>query len=329
MRAFLAGALTALVFGVCACAGSPETTRDAGVDLDVCASSCDTSPRVWPPLTISQVGAPMLVSADFRFAEGPVWDGARTRLLFSDIDADTIYALTLPSTVGVVTSPSRRANGLALDRSGRRLAAEHGSRSVTRTGLDGAVETLAERFEGRRLNSPNDLVLRADGTVYFTDPTYGLGATPSELGFTGLYRISPAGALSLEARVEGAPNGVALAPEEDTLYVAATVAGRVLAFDVSTSGATSNPRTFASVDAPDGLAVDAGGNLYVAALDGGRGDVVVLDREGHRLGAIALDHQPTNCAFGGADGRTLFVTARQALYRVAVPIPGLSTKGPM
>lgn len=178
MRAFVAGALTALALDVCACAGSPETTRDAGLDHGACGLSCDASPVAWPPLTISQIGAPTLVSASFRFAEGPAWDGPRARLLFSDIDADTIYALTLPSTVGVVVTPSRHANGLALDRSGRRLAAEHGSRRVTRTTLDGAVETLAERFEGRRLNSPNDLVLRADDTVYFTDPTYGLGPAP-------------------------------------------------------------------------------------------------------------------------------------------------------
>ncbi len=164
--------------------------------------------------------------------------------------------------------------------------------------------------------------MRADGTIYFTDPTYGLGSAPSEVGFTGLYRIDRSGVLHLEAKIDGQPNGVGFAPGERTLFVAATTANRLLAYTVASDESLTSGKTFANVDAPDGFALDQAGNLYVAGLVGGHGALVVIDAAGRTLGAVPLDQQPTHCAFGGSDRRTLFVTARTALDRISVPIAG-------
>jgi gluconolactonase len=300
-------------------AGAAPTASTTGAPGG--SSSSSTAPS-YPPLDVAAIGAPTLLVGDLGFSEGPLWDAATSTLLFTDLDADRIDRLALPSTVTVLREPSHGANGLAFDRAGRLVVAEQRARAVTRTRADGVVETLASAWEGAPLNSPNDLVVRPDGTIYFTDPTYGLGPAPSALGFTGLYRIDPAGALHLEAKMDGQPNGVDLAPGEAELYVAATTAGCVHRFAVAADGALSGPTKLADVDAPDGLAVDAGGNLYVAALEGGQGAVVVLDAKGTRLGAVKLATQPTNVAFGGAGARTLFVTARPAIYSIAVPFPG-------
>ncbi len=290
-------------------------------DQKYCRNACAGTSQ-WPPLTMGHIGSPVAIPGTFQFTEGPAWDAARGVLLFSDVDADTIFELQPPSTVKPFRTPSHHANGLGFDRDGLLLAAEQASRTLTRTATDGTVTAIAGAWDGKPLNSPNDLVVRTDGTIYFTDPTYGLGSTPSDLGFTGLYRIDTAGALHLEAVVDGQPNGVALAPDEKTLYVAATTANRILSFAVATDGTLSGQATFADVEAPDGFAVDQAGNLYVAAYPAGQGAIVVLTSAAKALGSIPLGQQPTNCGFGGADGKTLYVTARTALYRVAVPIPG-------
>ena len=290
-------------------------------DWKFCRNAC-AGTAGWPPLEMSKIGTPVAVPGTFQFAEGPLWDAANARLLFSDIAADTIYQLKLPSTVTVFRTPSHGANGLGFDLSGRLLAAEHQSRSVTRTEADGTVVPLATAWDGQPFNSPNDLVVRADGTIYFTDPTYGLGSAPSDLGFTGLYRVDPADGLHLEAQIDGQPNGVALAPDEKKLYVAATTANRLLSFAVAVDGTLSQQAEFAEVQAPDGLAVDQAGNLYVAGQVDGQGALVVVTSAGKVLGSIEIPEGPTNCGFGEAGGKTLFVTARTALYRIPVPIPG-------
>ncbi len=172
------------------------------------------------------------------------------------------------------------------------------------------------------MNSPNDLVVSSDGTIYFTDPTFGLDGRPAGVDFMGLYRVDPLGTLVLEATVDNSPNGVGLSPDEKILYVAVTFADEILAFDVRSNGVLENRRVFASLDRPDGMALDLAGNLYVAGYDGETPAVVVLTKEGERIGSIELEHAPTNCAFGDADGQTLYVTARKSLYRIQVPIPG-------
>jgi gluconolactonase len=267
---------------------------------------------------VAEIGSPVLISDKFIFTEGPVWDRTRNALLFSDVDASRIYQLTLPDTITVFRDPSNGSNGLAFDTEGRLLAAEHGSRRVTRTLPDGTVEVLAGSYTGKQLNSPNDLVVRSDGTVYFTDPTFGLANRPRGLDFTGLFRISPSGELILEGTFDKSPNGVALSPDEKTLYLALTAASQVLAFDVAIDGKIGNRRDFAAVPQPDGMAVDVLGNLYVAGFDG----ICVFSQAGAQLCTIKTRQQPTNCDFGGPRGDILFITARGSLYSVAVPIPG-------
>lgn len=262
-----------------------------------------------------------LVAQGFTFTEGPQWIEADGTLLFSDIDGNTIHRLTPPAAISTYRMPSNNSNGLAVDQEGRLLAAEHGARRVSVATLGQAEVTLVERYQGQRLNSPNDLVVRSDGTIYFTDPPYGLGNRQREVPFNGVYRIDRMGDLTAEweGPLSSRPNGLALSPDEQVLYVADTV-GLVRAYDVLASGALANERIFVpNLGGPDGMAVDTAGNLYVTASAG----VAVYGPDGHAFGVIPVPRQPANCAFGGADHRTLYITARQGLYRVALSIPGL------
>jgi len=312
-RLFLCASFLALGCGEKTATTGADLSRDSSPDSHkIVADGIAKAPGSF------MLGTPVLISDRFLFTEGPVWDPKAGRLLFSDIDANTIYQLTLPDTSTVFRMPSDKANGLALDTKGLLLAAEHGSRSVTRRLANGTIQAVAARYGGKRLNSPNDLVVRSDGTLYFTDPTFGLGADTSELGFMGLYRVDPQGALALEAKIDGSPNGVDLSPDEKTLYVAATFKDHLLAFDVAPGGATSNQRVFAQVSQPDGMAVDKDGTLYVASNDPKEPAVVVLSAAGTRVGAVPLSHGPTNCGVGGPDGMTLFITARTVLYRLSL-----------
>ncbi|MCW3978330.1 MAG: SMP-30/gluconolactonase/LRE family protein, partial [Candidatus Bathyarchaeota archaeon] len=188
------------------------------------------------------------VAGGFEFTEGPVWvpDGY---LLFSDIPASTIYRWT-PGSVSaeVFRAPSGRSNGLTLDREGRLLACEH-DRRLSRTEGDGSVVTLAERYEGKLLNSPNDVVVRSDGSIYFTDPPYGLPRQEEgrELDFNGVYRLAPDGALTLLDDSFDRPNGLAFSPDERVLYVNDSRRGHIRAFDVRADGTLSNGRVFAEL----------------------------------------------------------------------------------
>jgi gluconolactonase len=161
-------------------------------------------------LDVSKIGQIALIGEGFQFTEGPAWNIARGVLLFSDINANSIYQLTLPYTITVFRESSNKSNGLAFDLEGRLLAAEHGSRSITRTSQDGTIETLASSYTGKQLNSPNDVVIRKDGNIYFTDPTYGLENRTRGVDFTGLYRLNPSGEIILEGKFDKSPNGVAL-----------------------------------------------------------------------------------------------------------------------
>ena len=269
-----------------------------------------------------------LVADGLKFTEGPAWspDGF---LLFSDIPANRIYRWDPGRKPDVFRDPSNNSNGLAFDAKGRLLACEHGARRVTRTERDGIVKTLADRFEGKRLNSPNDLALHSSGAIYFTDPPYGLAGRKPELGFQGVFRIAPDGKLALLAKDMERPNGIALSPDERRLYVDDSQKKIVRAFDVARDGSIANPRVLIDLGAygtrgVDGMKVDAKGNLYVTGTDG----VYVVSPKGEFLAKITCPGQCTNCCFGGADRKTLFVTGRQrhgggSLYRVQVPIAGL------
>lgn len=284
--------------------------------------SCFPSKQGWAALTYADIGRPQLINDGFIFTEGPVWNHADGYLLFSDIAGDTIYRLTLPQQIDVYHRPSHNANGLAYDLEGCLLAAEHGSRSLTRRLPSGAWETVAVSYQNRRLHSPNDIAVRSEGTIYFTDPPFGLGNRLPELDFMGLYRITAGGEIGLAAEFNEYPNGVAFSPDEHTLYVALTAADKVIAFTVNSNGMIVNPRDFATVPYPDGMAVDQAGNIYIAGWEG----VAVYDAGAHYIGTIETDMPPANCAFAGLDGKLLIITARNSLYQVKVPIPGYSNQ---
>jgi gluconolactonase len=260
------------------------------------------------------------VGGDFQFTEGPLWVAAKGELLFSDIPANRIVRFKVGK-FETFRTPSHKSNGLTFDKQGRLIAAEHGSRSVTRTEADGKVITLADRFEGKRLNSPNDVVVKSDGAIYFTDPPFGVRRGEKELDFQGVYRIAPDGkTLTAVTRDFAKPNGLAFTPDEKVLLVNDTERGHIRAFDVAADGTLANGRVF-TADAPgaDGMKVDTEGNVYCAC----RGGVMVYDRAGKHLGTFATPDQPTNCAFGDADWKTLFITARPSLYRVRLTVPGV------
>ncbi|MHC4538347.1 MAG: SMP-30/gluconolactonase/LRE family protein [Planctomycetota bacterium] len=261
------------------------------------------------------------IATGFNFTEGPAWhpDGY---LLFSDVRANTIYKWTPDGAAEPFRSPSGYANGLTFDGQGRLIACEHRNRRISRTEPDGTTVTLAGEYDGKRLNSPNDAVVKSDGSIYFTDPPWGLmagmgGPASQELPFQGLYRWSPEeGTLELLASDLGRPNGLAFTPDETILYVAETTSGTVYAFNVQPDGLLANRRSFVQVSGPDGMKVDMRGNLYVASGSG----IAVYNSEGTYLGSIATPESTRNCAFGGDDHRTLFITAGTSVYRVQMKL---------
>ena len=254
--------------------------------------------------------------------EGPQWMPDDGVLLFSDVAGNTIYQVTADDEIAVFRMPSDYSNGLAVDPRGRLIAAESGTRQVTRTESDGTVRPIAGRFDGARLNQPNDIAVRSDGTIYFTDPLFG-DAAQAELDFRGIFRIAPDGGLTADRRGDTteAPNGVALSPDESLLYVTNFAADLVWVFDIDADGSLSKARKLVTVASPDGMAVDRAGNLFVASYDGG--GIEIFAPDGEHWGTIDVPGSPTNCAFGGIDGRTLYVTAGAGLYRVTLAHPGL------
>jgi gluconolactonase len=216
--------------------------------------------------------------------------------------------------------PSGNANGNTVDHTGRLLTCEHGTRRVSRTERDGTVITLADRYQGRRLNSPNDIAVRSDGTIYFTDPPYGVKPEQRELEIQGVYRISPDDGeplLAVEDFIK--PNGLAFSPDEVRLYIADTELDHVRVFEVQADGAILGGAVYCKVSRPDGLEVDNAGNLFIATQTG----VAVVDADGYSLGEIPVPERPSNLEFGDADGQTLYITAKTGLYRVRVEVPGV------
>jgi gluconolactonase len=265
------------------------------------------------------------VADGFQFTEGPVWNPAGF-LLFSDIPANQIVKFVPGAAPTAFRTPSGNSNGLTYDRAGRLLACEHSNRRVTRQEADGSLTVLASSYDGKKLNSPNDIVVRSDGTIYFTDPPYGIREEQKELPFQGVYKISPEGKLTLLAQDFDRPNGIALSPDEKTLYVDDSARLHVRAFDVAPDGSISHGRILAELKSarqgvPDGMKVDRKGNLYVT----GPGGVWVFDKRGKHLGTILMAELPANCGWGDADYRTLYLTARTGLYRIRLKIPGFIT----
>ncbi len=262
------------------------------------------------PLTDAQVET---VVEDFKFTEGPLWISGK--LIFSDIPADTIYY----GDKSVYRKPSGKSNGLTLDNKGRMIACEHWNRRVSRTEKDGKVVAVAESYKGKKLNSPNDVVVRSDGTVIFTDPPYGLEKREAELSFSGVFAVSPSGEMKLLVDDFIKPNGLAFSPDEKTIYIADTEKGHLRAFDVAKDCSLSNGRVFCELPRPDGLKVDVNGNVWSTAEDGIR----VFSQDGKQLTKIDFPQRPANCAFGDKDGKTLYVTARTGVYKIRTTVKGI------
>jgi gluconolactonase len=286
------------------------------------------------------------VAEGFEFIEGPVWvpDGY---LLFSDPNRNTIYRYTPDEGVAVYRAKSGYtgpdihryhqpgSNGLALDATGRLTINEHGNRRVTRLEPNGVLTVLADRYNGKRLNSPNDLVYRSDGTLYFTDPPFGLPAAfdddARELPWSGVFRVKD-GQLSLVTRELTGPNGLAFSPDERYLYVDNWDAAKkvVMRYEMQPDGSVRNGTVFFDMtaapgqEALDGLKVDVRGNLYVS----GPGGLWILSPEGRHLGTLRMPELPANFAWGDEDGRTLYLTARTGLYRLRLNIPGARPPAP-
>jgi sugar lactone lactonase YvrE len=277
------------------------------------------------------------IAGGLGFTEGPVWRGSS--LLFSDIPNKRIARWRrLPEGPELTTYAMGQSNGLTLDRQAQVLAAEHGGRRVSRIADDGNRTVLAERFEGKRLNSPNDIVVKSDGAIYFTDPPYAIQpSTPGmarpegwwaepipgkELPHNGVYRLAPDGTLRLLVDDFALPNGLAFSPDESVLYIDDSAHKHIRAFDVRSDGTLANSRillNMASDDpgVPDGLKVDLQGNVFST----GPGGVWVCRPNGERLGRIRLPELPANLAWG-EDGTVLFATARTSVYRLPTKTRG-------
>jgi len=345
-----------LVLGLHGCSASPGGTQHAaGSSSDAGASEGGAGASPYPPLDFTAIGQPVLVSGAFYFTEGPVWDPKKGVLYFTDMNAQeggsvggAIYRLTLPDTIDVLLQPAGSADGLGLDPGGNLIAAGFVSRNAWRLSASNAMETLAPCpqgggtcYSGQEVNTPDDITSRSDGVLYFTDPTFGSGGQgfPTQTlplsGAQGVYRLTTDGVLHREDSTTSGPNGVNLSPDEKALYVAYTYAGEIARFDVAADGSLSHKTTFATgATIPDSMCVDAGGNVYVGTISG----LAVYDPTGKHLGTISPGGLiVTNCAFGGQDQHTLFITARTqatlsgappmgggALYQVAnMPVPGI------
>jgi gluconolactonase len=293
------------------------------------------------PLEVRDAGLHQLIAPDapiervaggLVFTEGPVWRAGH--LLFSDIPNKRIVRWRrLPEGPELTTYATGMSNGLTLDRQGRVLAAEHDGRRVTRVADDGTRTVLAEHFQGKRLNSPNDIVVKSDGAVYFTDPPYGVRPAPpgtvrpagwwkeaipgKEQPSNGVYRLGSDGALRLVADDFALPNGLAFSPDESVLYIDDSAHKHIRAFDVAPDGSLTRGRIVLDMKSedpgvPDGLKVDVRGNVFCT----GPGGVWVCRPDGALLGRIILPELPANLAWG-EDGSVLYLTARTSVYRLA------------
>ena len=263
-----------------------------------------------------------------RWAEGPAYFPAGRYLVFSDIPNDRMLRWDeTTGAVGVFRSPAGYTNGHTVDRQGRLISCEHGNRRVTRTEPDGSVTVLADRYQGKRFNSPNDVVERADGSVWFTDPSYGIDTdyeghqADSEIGACHVYRVDPA---SGEVRVVAddflRPNGLAFSLDERQLYIVDTRRKHLRRFDVADDGTLTGGAVFAECDAGsfDGVRLDSAGRVWVAAHDG----LHCFDPDGTLIGKLRLPESVSNLTFGGRKRNHLYITATTSLYSLRVNING-------
>ena len=278
------------------------------------------------------------LAGGFGFTEGPLWhpDG---HWLFVDIQKLQIHKMSTSGDLETYRDPSFGTNGMTFDREGNLVICESDNRQIMRQGSDGSYTAIATHSDGKRLNRPNDIIGRSDGTLYFTDPGGRLSEAERELDYSGVHLITPSGGQSVGTTETEYPNGLAFSPDEKILYVAITrLDARCLeekekkqlcehqlirAFDVADDGSLSNNRVFATMysaedGVPDGMKVDVEGNIYCTGSEG----CWVFDASGKHLGIIRLPEIPANCAWGGPDNQTMLFTARTSVFSQRMRIPG-------
>jgi len=278
---------------------------------------------VTPAYTFERLGT------GFLFTEGPVWHPTGRFLLFSDMPGDHLRRWSATDGVTTFRKPCNMSNGNTYDREGRLLTCEHASSRVTRTERDGAVVPIATHFEGKQLNSPNDIVCRSDGAIFFTDPPYGRAKfygmeRPQELPFQGVFRVGPDPASPVLLVDDfDRPNGLCFSLDERRLFVNDTARKHIRVFDVSPTGALSGGRVWAETKgdrpgAPDGMKLDSAGNVYCC----GPGGIHVFGPDGSLMEVIEVPEYAANFAWGDDDYRSLFITASTSLYRIRTRVPG-------
>jgi gluconolactonase len=278
-----------------------------------------------PAVTFEQV------CTGFRFCEGPIWNPREQTLYFSDMPGDVRRRWNAQEGVVEVRNPSHKCNGMTYDGTGNLYVCEHETSSLVMETTQGERRVLATHWQGKALNSPNDVIVRSDGVVYFSDPTYGRMPVfglerPSELGFQGVYRLAADGTLSCEADDFDQPNGLCLSPGEQLLYVNDTTRAHIRVFDVAADGSLSGGRLFAgdigtgdyAVGVVDGMKCDELGNVYVT----GPGGIWVFAPDGRRLGVIRMPEVAGNLNWGGEDWRDLYCACTTSIYRVRMSVRG-------
>lgn len=305
VRHATAWAVTAAVLAPAAASAQVEA-----IDAEAFAKCIDLSAKVEK------------LAGGMKFTEGPVWVGGKEgKLIFSDIPANELKAWSPSEGLTVYRADSQNANGNTIDLDGLLLTAEHSGRRISRTAADGTVTTVVDQHDGKKFNSPNDVVVKSDGTIWFTDPPYGLPAgTAKEQEGHFVFRYDPKTKTTrIVSREHDMPNGLAFSPDETKLYVADSGKPRAIRiYDVKEDGTLSEGREFCQIDkgGPDGIRVDHEGRVWSSAGDG----VQVFAPDGRRIGRILTPEGAANLAFGGPDGQTLFITARTSLYAVPVKV---------
>jgi len=289
---------------------------------------------------IVEATEPALLATDLGATEGPLWHPGGF-LTFVDMRGNRLLRWDAATGVRTIREGTGEGNGCTLDRQGRLVMCEGGRRRLTAMTPDGTVTALAERWQGKRLNRPNDVVCRSDGSLFFTDPELRVPPAEREVGVSGVYRIDPQGTLSLATDACEYPNGLAFSPDERTLYVAISRLDercfaeadkgevcrhrRIRAFDVDAQGGLSDNRVFIDMSSaepgvPDGMKVSRDGRVFCT----GSGGIWVIDPRGQRLGVIRVPEVPRNLAFGGPDHRTLYITAGTSLYSLQTKATGIA-----
>jgi gluconolactonase len=273
---------------------------------------------------IGPTGEVKKVHGNLMFTEGPAFD-EQGNLYFSDVAGNKLYHVDAKGELSVLLDPSNHTNGLMIDGAGNIVACEMDGRLIQVNPKSKEVKSLADGYEGKRFNAPNDLVIDKAGGIYFTDPHFR-APMPLPQGVRAFYYRAPDGKVTRLGTVEAAPNGIILSPDEKTLYVIPSLSADMLAYPVEAPGKLGASRVFCSLKQAegqmgrggDGLTIDTKGNLYITSALG----IQVFDSAGKHLGTIAFPEQPANCTFGGSDNKTLFVTARTGLYSVPMEATG-------